>query len=206
MSIVDDDGGVRDSLRLLLGSHAGFRIQSAHVRAADALDALPAQQPDVLLLDVRMPGMDGLELLHRIRPHLPHTRIVMLTGYGSDDVLHHALSGGANAFVCKAQGEAPLLQALSQSTLDRFCLPRGLGAALDLPAFPELTLRERRLLPLLAEGRTAKEIASELGLAQQSISNLLNATYRRWHCRNATQWVAMTMRLGLLAGRTGNEK
>lgn len=116
VSVIDDDEIVRDTVVGWLARAGGYRLHSAHARAEDALAALPETRPDIVILDVRMGRMDGLECLDALRPLLPRTTIILHTAYGDADVLHHALAGGANGFVQKDGQPATLFPALAHAT------------------------------------------------------------------------------------------
>ncbi len=97
VTVVDDDAAVRETVRAWLICRGGwYRVRSEYALAEDAVAALPVERPDIIVLDVRMGTMDGLECLHHLRPLLPATRIILHTAFGDADVLHHALTGGAN--------------------------------------------------------------------------------------------------------------
>jgi DNA-binding NarL/FixJ family response regulator len=204
VSVVDDEAIVRDTLAGWLVRAGGYRLRSEHARAEDALEALPGLKPDIVILDVRMGRMDGLECLERLRPWLPRTVIVLHTAYGNADVLHHALSGGANGFVQKDGLSASLLQALAHATPAGFYL--GPGEISPLPAASaalvarrlRITRREMEFLRLLAADFGNKDIAHELNLGRQYVDNRLPRLYRKLGVHTAAGAVARAIQLGLI--------
>ena len=205
VSVVDDAVAVRESVKYWLGSDPRFQIRSEHGSAEDALSALPEERPDILILDVRMGAMCGLECLHRIRSLLSATRIIMYTGYGSRDVLHHALDGGANGLVQKGDSLEALSQAIRPARLDGFYLTReGMsslsGRTLD-GRHINLTPRERSLLARLTDGQGNKQIAAELGLHPDYVARRFSELYVKLGVHNragasglAREWGITTLR------------
>lgn len=204
VSVVDDDESVRDTVKGWLAREGSYRLRSTHALAEDALDALPSLKPDLVVLDVRMGRMDGLECLHRLRPLLLKTTIILHTAFGDGDVLHHALTGGANGFVQKDGRPGALLAALAHATPMGFHLPSGgvlpLKAASReiLAARLRLTPREREFLRLLAADLGNKDIANKLGLGRQYVDNRLPVLYRKLGVHTSGGAVARALQLGLI--------
>jgi DNA-binding NarL/FixJ family response regulator len=204
VSLVDDDESVRATVTGWLARAGGYRLRSEHARAEDALAALPGLKPDIVILDVRMGRMDGLECLERLRPWLPRTVIVLHTAYGNADVLHHALAGGANGFVQKDGQAASLLRALADATPTGFYLRCGEmfplhAASADLVSRRlRITGRELEFLRLLAADYGNKDIAHELHLGRQYVDNRLPRLYRKLGVHTAAGAVARALQLGLI--------
>ena len=204
VSVIDDDEIVRDTVKGWLARAGGYRLHSAHALAEDAVAALPETRPDIVILDVRMGRMDGLECLDRLRPLLPRTAIILHTAYGDADVLHHALAGGANGFVQKDGQSATLLQALAHVTTTGFYL--GLGEIFPLPATSaalvarrlHISPRELEFLRLLAADYGNKDIAHELTLGRQYVDNRLPRLYRKLGVHTPAGAVARALQLGLI--------
>jgi DNA-binding NarL/FixJ family response regulator len=204
VSVVDDDETVRDTVKGWLAREGCYRLRSGHALAEDALDALPALKPDLVVLDVRMGRMDGLECLHRLRPLLMKSVIILHTAFGDGDVLHHALTGGANGFVQKDGLPGALLAALAHATPTGFhlpsigVLPLKAGSKEILAARLRLTPREREFLRLLAADFGNKDIAHELHLGRQYVDNRLPRLYRKLAVHTAAGAVARALQLGLI--------
>ena len=212
VTVVDDDAAVRETVRAWLICRGGrYRVRSEYALAEDAVAALPVERPDIIVLDVRMGTMDGLECLHHLRPLLPATRIILHTAFGDADVLHHALTGGANGLVQKDGTPEPLLEAIAHATPAGFHLPSCRALPLKAASVEALTVRlrisarERQFLHLLAADLGNKGIANELNLSRQYVDNRLPQLYRKLGVHTAAGAVARALELGiikLLAGPT----
>jgi DNA-binding NarL/FixJ family response regulator len=200
--IVDDDEVVRVSVREALWEPRDRKVVE-FTDGASALAELPHLQPEAVVLDIRMPRMDGLACLHRVRPLLPATRIILYTALGWEEVAHEAISGRANGFVRKGGNSLEVLRrTLLRATPEDLLLPHDsplaggqspITAKLGSGATPTpLSPREQKIVELLARGHTNKEIAGRVGLALQSFYNLLYRLRQRWRCRNSTELVART--------------
>lgn len=201
VALVDDNNEVLEALSRILVANPSYAVDQAFDCARRAAGELVKAPPDIVLLDVRMPGMDGVECLHRVRAKLPDTRIILYTALGAKDVLHHALVGGANGLVQKAAPMQQLLEVMNHCTATGMYLPHGTSIrdiAAEAGPRIKLTAREKQCLKLLALGRGNKEIANELGLARQSVDNLLSKLYRKLGCHNASGALALAFRLGLI--------
>jgi DNA-binding NarL/FixJ family response regulator len=204
VSVVDDDATVRDTVTGWLARAGCYRLRSAHALAEDAVAAMPEAPPDIVILDVRMGRMDGLECLDRLRPLLLSTAIILHTAYGDADVLHHALTDGANGFVQKDGQAASLLRALADATPTGFYLRCGEmfplhAASADLVSRRlRITGRELEFLRLLAADYGNKDIAHELHLGRQYVDNRLPRLYRKLGVHTAAGAVARALQLGLI--------
>jgi DNA-binding NarL/FixJ family response regulator len=205
VSIVDDDVSVRDTLKGWLARRVGYRLRSEHALGEDALKALSELKPDVLILDVRMGRMDGLECLDKLRPVLRRSAIVMHTAFGGGDVLHHALTGGANGYVQKDGQSGTLLEAIAHATPNGFFLATvGViplkAASIELLASRlRISKREREFLRLLAADFGNKDIANELHLGRQYVNNRLPRLYRKLGVHTPAGAVTRAMQLGLIS-------
>ena len=205
VTVVDDDAAVRETVKAWLTCRGGwYRVRSEHALAEDAVAALPVERPDIIVLDVRMGTMDGLECLHHLRPLLPATRIILHTAFGDADVLHHALTGGANGLVQKDGTPEPLLEAIAHATPTGFHLPccRALplkaASVAALTARLRISARERQFLQLLTADFGNKGIANELNLGRQYVDNRLPRLYRKLGAHTAAGAVAKAIELGLI--------
>jgi DNA-binding NarL/FixJ family response regulator len=181
--VADDHPVVRGGLVALLRTIAGFEVAGEAADGEAAVREAQLTRPDIVLMDVRMPGLDGVEATRRIRAAVPTTRVLMLTMYDDDATVFTAMQAGAQGYLLKeaeqeeivravrgvVAGEAIFGQGVAERVLGYFAGPSA-PASPEYP-FPELTERERVVLELLARGRRTTEIASELFLSPKTVAN-----------------------------------
>jgi DNA-binding NarL/FixJ family response regulator len=199
VSIVEDDAGVRSSLAKLIDSSPGFRCLSHHPTAESAMHELPKSSPDVILMDINLPGLSGVECVRRLKPTLPATQIIMLTVYQNTEHIFNALAAGATGYLLKQTPPAELLSAIrdvhgggspmsshiARKIVQSFQKP--LPAARDTE---NLSPRESEVLDLLAKGYLYKEIADKMGLSYATVHTHIRHIYEKLHVRSRTEAVA----------------
>ena len=174
--IADDHAVVRSGLRMLLDRHEEFEVISEAANGREAVALANQHQPDVVVLDVNMPEVDGIQACRRISEQVPDCRVVMLTSYMDDDLLFDAIRAGAVGYVLKRAGTDQLITTLErlrngEKILDpaeitqRFADIRARRIQREQSAFSALTAQELRVLALITEGMTNQQIATELDLA-----------------------------------------
>jgi DNA-binding NarL/FixJ family response regulator len=175
--IADDQEIVRRGLRSLLEGQAGWQVVGEATTGRDALNRVTALKPDVVVMDISMPEMNGLEATRQILKALPKTEILILTMHESEQVVREVLEAGARGYVLKSDAGRSLVAAVdslrqhrpfftsrvSEMVLDGH--PRGRGEALHESPRSRLTPRERQIVQLLAEGKSNKEISGALGIS-----------------------------------------
>jgi DNA-binding NarL/FixJ family response regulator len=205
--LVDDQELVRAGLRGILRARFGFEIVAECGDGSEALAALRRSQPDVVLMDVRMPGVDGIEATRRITAALPATKVLMLTTFDLDDYVVSAFRAGASGFLLKTApreqlvaavrtvraGDALLAPMSTRKLLEQFAQPSG-----EAPALEELTARERDVLGLLARGLSNAEIAAELVVEPSTVKSHVAAVLAKLDCRDRVQAVVFAYESGLI--------
>jgi len=180
--IADDHEVVRRGLCTLLQSHGGWEICGEATDGRDAVEKAKQMKPDVVILDVGMPNLNGLAATRQLVQHDPHCKVIVLTITDSDQVIREALDAGARGFVLKSDAARDLVAAVEALQRNRmFFTPRVndlvLAGFLDkghslsssaAPRLPELTSREREVIQLLAEGKSSKEVACLLNLSTKT--------------------------------------
>ncbi len=180
--IADDHEVVRRGLATLLQSHDGWEICGEATDGRDAVAKATQLKPDVVVLDVGMPGLNGLAATRQLIQQDPHSKVIVLTITDSDQVIREALDAGARGFVLKSDASRDLVAAVEAVEHNRMFftprvndmvlagyLGRRHGSASDsMPRLPELTPREREVIQLLAEGKSSKEVASLLNLSTKT--------------------------------------
>jgi two-component system response regulator DevR len=183
--IVDDHEVVRLGLRSLLERHSEFEIVGEAGNGREALEKVATLQPDVVVLDIRMPGMSGVEVCQQINERFPNTKVIMLTSYAEDEMLFAAIRAGAAGYVLKqiggddlvraieavGRGDALLDPTLTQRVFDQV---RKAQRDEEASAFAELTNQEMQVLQLVSEGRTNREIAEALYLGEGTVRNYVS--------------------------------
>jgi DNA-binding NarL/FixJ family response regulator len=199
VSIVEDDAGVRTSLARLIDSSPGFRCLSRHPSAEQALEELPKTDPDVVLMDINLPGANGVECVRRLKPHLPRTQIIMLTVYQNTEHIFNALAAGATGYLLKQTPPAELLAAIRDvhgggSPMSSH-IARKIVQSFQKPApaareTENLSPREAEVLDLLAKGYLYKEIAEKTGLSYATVHTHIRHIYEKLQVRSRAQAVA----------------
>lgn len=198
VSIVEDDAGVREGLARLLKQSREFRLLGSYPTAEAALRELPQTPPDVLLMDISLPGMDGIECVQRLHAVAPALRIVMLTVYENPGRIFNALAAGAIGYLLKQkpaadlldaireahQGGAPMSSQIARKVVQFFRSSPPAGEAATLSA------REVEVLDLLARGYLIKEIADRLGISFVTARTYIRRIYEKLHVHSRAQAVA----------------
>ena len=199
VSIVEDDAGVRTSLARLIDSSPGFRCLSRHPSAEQALEELPKTDPDVVLMDINLPGANGVECVRRLKPHLPRTQIIMLTVYQNTENIFNALTAGATGYLLKQTPPAELLAAIrdvhSGGSPMSSHIARKIVQSFQKPApgnrgLESLTHREAEVLDYLAKGFLYKEIAEALKISYDTVHAHIRKIYEKLQVRSRTEAVA----------------
>ncbi len=202
--MLDDHEVVRRGLRDLLEAEAGIEVIGEAGTAESAINRMLVLQPDVALLDVRLPDGDGVTVCREIRSALPGTACLMLTGYGDDQALLGAIMAGAAGYVMKQASSAELVGAVravaaGRSTLDADAATRVMrrlreGSATD-QSVASLSAQEKRVLDLIGEGLTNRQIAERMFLSEKTAKNYVSAVLSKLGMQRRSQVAALAARL-----------
>ncbi|GAA1720196.1 response regulator transcription factor [Kribbella yunnanensis] len=202
--VADDQRVVRDGLVTLLKLLPGIDVVAAAADGAEAVQLVAEHNPDVLLVDLRMPNVDGVEATRQVRAEYPQTEVVVLSTYSDDDSVLSALRAGARGFLTKdadaeAIGRALEAAAAGQSILDADVQRRLIegATAAPKPVDTGLTPRELDVLRLIAEGLSNTEIARHLVVSEATVKTHINHLFAKANLRDRAQAVAYAYRLGL---------
>lgn len=206
LMIVDDHEVVRMGLRAALEIEDDFTVVAEAANGKDAIERARAHQPDIVLMDVRMEGMDGIEACREIRSELPDTKVLMLTSFAEEETVVAALLAGAAGYVLKNVARARLLEALrsvarGESLLDSKVTRSVLEKLVGMQAKAEqdeLTSREREVLVLIAEGATNKEIAARLVVSENTARNHVSHILGKLGFSRRSEAAAYAVRKGLV--------
>jgi len=209
LMIVDDHEVVRMGLKAALDIEEDFTVVAEAGNGQDAIDRAKVQRPDIVLMDVRMEGMDGIEACREIRSELPATKVLMLTSYAEEETVVAALLAGAAGYVLKNVARARLLEALrsvarGESLLDskvtKSVLEKLVGMQAKGGEQDELTSREREVLVLIADGATNKEIAAKLVVSENTARNHVSHILSKLGFSRRSEAAAYAVRKGLVKG------
>ena len=198
VSIVEDDRGTRESLAELLSRAPALRFIRAYPTAEAALQNFAADAPDVVLMDINLPRMNGIECVALLKQQLPRTQVLMLTTYEEGDLIFDSLRKGASGYLLKNLPPAELVQAIEQ--VHAGGAPMSMQVARKVvnhfqrikqpkSEVEQLTKRELEILALLAKGFLYKEIADQLGISLSTVRAHLHAVYEKLHVQSRTEAV-----------------
>jgi DNA-binding NarL/FixJ family response regulator len=196
VSIVDDAEEIRESLAALLRSSEGFSLRGAYGSAEAALEGVSLDRPDVLLMDINLPGMSGIDCVRRMKKETPGLQVIMLTVYEDPDAIFDSLAAGASGYLLKRTSPERILEAISE--VSRGGAPmssqiaRKVVQSFSTPAAEPsqgLTAREHEILGLLAKGYRYKEIADALHISVETVRSHLHKVYEKLHVRSRTEAV-----------------
>ena len=196
VSIVEDNADMRESVALLLNQAQGLRCVSAYASAEAAVRDLPLQKPDVALVDIHLPGMNGIECVRRLKAQLPQLQVLMLTRYEQSDLIFDSIRAGASGYLLKHTPATELIQAVEQvhaggAPMTMQIARKVISHFQQIPQpksdLEKLTPREQEVLALLAKGYLYKEIGDHLGISINTLRNHLRAIYDKLHVHSRTE-------------------
>ena len=211
--LADDQALVRSGFRMILEARDDLEVVGEAVDGAQAIELARALDPDVILMDVRMPGIDGVEATRQLIDGGSRSRVLILTTFDLDEYVHEAIRAGASGFLLKdvqpsqlaeavrvvASGEALLAPTVTRRLLDRFAasLPEGSTP----PALDTLTARELEILRLVASGFSNAELAAELVVSEATVKTHVSSVLRKLGVRDRVQAVVLAYDAGLVQPR-----
>jgi DNA-binding NarL/FixJ family response regulator len=199
VAIVEDHAPTRDLWASVLDSAEDFRCVARFKNAESAIEALPSLAPEVVLMDINLPGINGIECVRQLKLRMPHTQFVMDTVYADANHIFDALAAGATGYLMKSTGPEELLQAIREVRAGGSPMSSSIARKVVLsfqpkesPASEEtsLTAREREVLNLLVKGNLYKEIAEELKISVPTVSTHIRKIYEKLHVQSRAQAVA----------------
>lgn len=199
--LVDDHEVVRLGLKALLEQHDQFDVVGEAATAKEAFEQVIRLRPDIVLMDIRLPGMSGIEACEEINKNHPEVRVVMLTSYAEDEMLFSAIRAGASGYVLKQIGAADLVRALEsvgrgEALLDPAVTQRVFQEVRravreeEASAFANLSQQEKHVLLLVSEGKTNREIAKSLFLGEGTVRNYVSSILSKLGVSNRAEAAA----------------
>jgi DNA-binding NarL/FixJ family response regulator len=205
VSIVDDNEGIRSSLAALIRRAPTLKLLGEYADAESALKEIPTKVPDVVLMDINLPGINGVECVRQLKAALPKLQVLMLTVYEDSDSLFNSFKAGASGYLLKRTASARLLEAihevnsggspmtpqLARRVVQFFSAPR--QAPADSPV-ARLTPGEREFLDQLANGYAYKEIADRMKISIDTVRSYVRTVYEKLHVHSRTEAVVKYLR------------
>ncbi len=203
--LADDQTIIRDGLKALLETHGNISVVGEASNGREAYEQTRKLKPDVVLMDIRMPEMDGVEATRRIKKDFPETNIIVLTTFDDDEYIIKAMTYGASGYLLKDIGSEKLIETIRDSLCGNIILPGRVAAKitsrLTQNAVPDVTLddfteREIEIIRLLTEGKSNREIAQALYLSVGTIKNYISQIYLKINVNDRANAVLIFKKLG----------
>lgn len=206
--IADDQTITRSGLQTMLAEHQDMQVIGEARDGAEVVELAASLQPDVILMDVRMPGINGIEATRRIHRTSPHIRILVLTVFDDDTLVFPVIRAGASGYLLKNTEQDELLRAIRTVANGGAIFSPGIAQKvlgyLNAPqpnapqeSFDELTPREREILELIAQGKTNPEIATTLNLSSKTVSNYISNVLLKLHAADRAKLMLMALEAGM---------
>ena len=196
VSIVEDIDEIRNALRVLINGSPGFECIHVYADAEEALQHMSLEDIDIVLMDIGLPGMDGIECMKILKPGMPKAQFMMCTVYDDDDHIFHALKSGASGYILKRTSPAQILEAISElyeggspmsSEIARRVVESIHESNHRSKAVELLTTRENEILDYLSKGYLYKEIAADLFISKETVKKHIHNIYDKLHVQNRTE-------------------
>jgi two-component system, NarL family, response regulator len=197
--IVDDHPVVRAGLNSMLATLKGFAVVGVAADGKEALSQIDEHQPDVVLLDLHMPGMDGIALLEHLKGKSADLRFIVLTSFDGDEEIYRAVRAGAHGYLLKDTGEAEMVHAIRSVCAGKRYIPLRIAEQLaERMMRSSLTAREVEMLPLLAKGLTNKDIGRSLDISENTARNHVNSIIEKMGVSGRTEAVTAALQQGII--------
>lgn len=194
--IVEDLEEVRDGLKNFIGLSSDFKVLDTFQTAEEALIEIPRLKPDIVIMDINLPGMSGIECIRLIKNKTPATQFMMFTVYENDEKVFEALKAGASGYLLKSTGLVQLIESLKELHNGGSPMSANIARKLvnvfqknetNLPEIETLTFRENEMLQMLAKGLLYKEIADKMSISINTVKQHIHNIYEKLHVQNRTE-------------------
>jgi two-component system NarL family response regulator len=203
--IADDHPVVREGLGALVSSQQDMKIVSEAANGRQAVQQFLLHAPDVLLLDLRMPEMNGMEAIHAIIEKAPKAKIIVLSTYDGDEDVYRALQAGAKAYLLKDSPRAELLESIRGVYSGQLSIPSAIGARLAASMqAPKLTKRETDIIKLLVDGKSNKEIGATLGVTEGTVKVHTGHVFKKLGAGGRTEAIRIALEHGIVHLKSEN--
>jgi two-component system, NarL family, response regulator len=198
--IVDDHPVVRAGLASMLGTQAGLKVIGLACSGEEALTLLQRESADVILLDLRMPGMDGIDLLHRLEQVPSAPRAIVLTSFETDEDIYRAINSGAQGYLLKNTSQDEMIEAITTVYAGKRYIPAHIAAHLaERMMRSNLTARELDVLEMLAKGLTNKEIGGMLKISDNTVRNHVISIIEKLEVSDRTEAATTAIQRGIIS-------
>ena len=196
LAIVEDLDEVRDGLKNFLALSKEFRVLDTFRTAEEASDSIPRLKPDIVIMDISLPGMNGIECIRQVKDKTPSTQFMMFTVYENDEKVFEALKAGASGYLLKNTGLVQLIESLKElhdggspmsANIARKLVTLFRDGQKETTNLEVLSNRENEILQLLAKGLLYKEIADRLGISVSTVRQHIHHIYEKLHVQNRTE-------------------
>ena len=194
--VVDDHPLVRAGICAIIGLQPDMQVIGEFDNAQSAISNVGSKHPHIVLMDLRLQGMSGLEAIRVLSKRYPLVRTIVLTTYEGDEDIHQALEAGAASYIIKGLDHHHLLRGIRKVNAGQTYLPREVSKVIDDRSPDELSAREREVLLLLAEGLSNRDIAAELGIAEKTVKCHIGVILNSFGVKDRTNAVLVAIRRG----------
>jgi DNA-binding NarL/FixJ family response regulator len=197
--IVDDHPVVQAGLSSMLATHEEVEVIGSASSGDEALMMVRQDMPDILLLDLRMPGMNGIDTLHALKEMKASARVIILTSFETDENIYRAVQAGAQGYLLKNTSQCQMLEAIATVHAGKRYIPNQIAARLaERMLRSNLTARESEILEMLAKGLTNKQIGSALTISENTVRNHVNSIMEKLEVSDRTEAVAVAIQQGII--------
>jgi DNA-binding NarL/FixJ family response regulator len=197
--IVDDHPVVQAGLSSMLATHEEVEVIGSASSGDEALMMVRQDMPDILLLDLRMPGMNGIDTLHALKEMKASVRVIILTSFETDENIYRAVQAGAQGYLLKNTSQCQMLEAIATVHAGKRYIPNQIAARLaERMLRSNLTARESEILEMLAKGLTNKQIGSALTISENTVRNHVNSIMEKLEVSDRTEAVAVAIQQGII--------
>lgn len=208
--LCDDQDIVLEGLQTILKAEPGIEVVGVAQEGSQAIELVPQVQPDVVLMDLKMPGMNGIQATRKIREQYPQVRVLVLTTYDADEWVFDAIRGGASGYLLKDTPRDELIEAIKGTAAGKTHVDPNVAGKLfthitqSRPAMPETSIgetlsdREREVLRLMTRGFSNADIAQELFLSEGTVKNYVSSIFTKLGVSDRTQAAVIALRYGLV--------
>lgn len=192
ISIIEDNAEYRNALQLMLNATPGFNCTHTYPSGESAVQGIPGAQPDIVLVDINLPGISGIQVLEALKKKFPRIQFMILTVFEDDDKIFNALAAGASGYLLKStpprnileairelqDGGSPMSAQIARKVVESFLKPT---REISNPYEDMLTAREKEILELLSQGRLYRQIADDLGISRETVKSHCHNIYEKLH-------------------------